>query len=89
MRAAKYLIALTDVGLFIQCRLRECSKEREEDISKNKSNPESQGEGRKKEQAGTLLTTTVILQKDKDEMEDWCEAPGICRGREPLPGDPL
>lgn len=45
LRAAKYLIALTDVGLFIQCRLRGRSKEREEDISKNKSNPESQGEG--------------------------------------------
>lgn len=44
-KAAKYLIALTDVGLFIQCRLRGSSKEREAEVSKNKSNTDSQGEG--------------------------------------------
>lgn len=46
----------------------------------------SEGRDEAKNELGPLLTTTVTLQKDKDGMEDWYEALGICRGREPLPG---
>jgi len=46
-KAAKYLIALTDVGLFIQCRLRGSSKEREAEVSENKSNTDPRGGGTK------------------------------------------
>lgn len=52
-KAAKYLIALTDVGLFIQRRLRGSSEEREGEVSKNKSNTDSQGQGWNKQQAGS------------------------------------
>lgn len=48
--------------------------------------PRVSGRDETKSKFGALLTTTVTLQKDKDEMEDWCEAPGIYRGREPLLG---
>lgn len=43
----------------------------------------------RKSKLGSLLTTTVTLQKDRHEMEDCSEAPGTCRGREPLPEGPL
>lgn len=59
------------MGLFIQCRLRGRSKEREEDVSKNKSNQSLRGRDETKSKLGPLLKTTVMLQKDKDEMDKW------------------
>lgn len=82
LKGAKYLIALTDVGLFIQRRLRGSSKEKEAEVSKNINNTNSQT----KSKLGALLTTTATLQEDKEMGESVRSHRHMQRERTPASG---